>query len=73
MEKKCVCGYEYEDEYVKESGKYITKKVKGDKEFIKIEGHFTITKSYHYEPDQTRKVNLHACPKCNTIQMEEIW
>lgn len=65
MEKKCLCGYEYEDEY-DQKGRNI---IKGDEEFISIDGHFTITKTEKWEADRTLKVGIYACPKCNTIQM----
>lgn len=64
---KCeVCGYKQGYEY-DENDDYKEVNPNG-KKFIEVEGHFTIESSgYHGGKNE---VNLYACPKCKTVQME---
>lgn len=68
---KCVCGYIYEDEYIKRENKpgFDRIVIKGDREFIHISGSFTIASDRYYS--SVKQVELYACPKCGTIRMEE--
>lgn len=62
---KCVCGYEYEEEFSKDIKAYIS--TIGDDEFKKIHGTF-LCESYGW--NQTKyEVSLYAYPKCNTAQL----
>ena len=62
----CVCGYEFEHKYKqRENSKgYDEVIVKGEKNFIRIEGNFTIKGDFNI-----RNVSLFACPVCLTIKM----
>lgn len=63
---KCnACGYEFEEEWVKE--KKTVMKVKGDEKFLKIEGMF-MTSDYY---ETLHQVSLYACPKCNVVSLQE--
>ena len=65
---KCaVCKYEFE-EGIGNKNDWVV--LKGDDEFINIEGHFTRIKRYEYKPDEREKVNLYACPKCGTVKID---
>lgn len=68
---KCVCGYEYEDKWNPAGRNYDI--LKGDEEFIRVEGSFTISRNdwCHDWCHRTVAVSLYACPKCGTIRMEE--
>lgn len=58
---KCVCGYEYEEDWSSGDKQVI----KGDEEFIAIDCHVTIRENF-----QDNKVHLFACPKCKTVQVD---
>lgn len=63
MVLKCPsCGYEYECK-ITEKGLEI---IKGDKDFVEIDGNFT-TKSQ--DSEQIERVFLFACPKCGSVKM----
>lgn len=68
---KCVCGYEHVAEYVRETK--TCKSIIGDKEFLRIEGSFVVSKERDYGPDDLKKVTLYACPECGTIKMIKSW
>ena len=60
---KCnTCKYEYLEEWDIINKKYII--IKGDKEFININGDFSV-----YMNQQDTSVSLCACPKCKTVIM----
>ena len=64
---KCVCGYEYEYEYDDET--HERKATIGDEPYIKIIGTFMVENTgYH---GGMHEVSLYACPKCQTIRMED--
>lgn len=58
---KCVCGYEYEETW-NENGHEI---LIGDEAFIGLDCHITMRQNL-----QDKKVNLYACPKCKTVQVD---
>ena len=60
---KCICGYERLYNYQTDDGKEV-----GDKDFITINGTFTINDYKNYFSD-IGEVSLKACPECGTIQM----
>lgn len=64
---RCVCGYEYKDKWNPAGMNYDI--LKGDEEFIRVDGSFTISRNDCYH--RTVAVGLYACPKCGTIRMEE--
>jgi hypothetical protein len=53
---KCVCGYEYD---------WDKPESPDNRKFIHIIGTFYISKEFY----QDERVNLMACPKCHTIQL----
>jgi len=60
---RCVCGYEYKEEYIK-MGEY--KVTIGDEDFIEVIGSFhTQEKAWERE----ERVSIWACPKCKTIRL----
>jgi len=63
---KCLCGYEYEEDWV--DGNLVT--VKGTDKFIEIlvKGHEFQKRADAYWVEY-EKVSLHACPKCGTVKM----
>lgn len=73
---KCVCGYEYEEDW-----DYSTKPAKrtiakGDKPFIRLNlsNQITVTKDNPeiMEPWRTAEtVGLHVCPKCGTVRISD--
>ena len=65
---KCVCGYEYLTNFNWDKPNHPLEVVKGDKEFIEINGHFTRTTDDYYP--HLEEVSLFACPKCNNIIMD---
>lgn len=61
---KCgACGYEKGHKYDEESN-YIEVNPNGE-EFIKINGHFTVTEGDYHQYEE--KVGLYACPECKTV------
>ena len=64
---KCLCGYEYEEEYQV----FENVAIKGDAAFIKIDGHFTTTKEHDYNPSEMVNVSIYACPRCKTLRTNE--
>ena len=63
---KCICGYEYDKDYIDPS------KTIGDKEFklITLSGHkFTIASDNSWDDVD---LGLYMCPKCQTIRGEEV-
>lgn len=64
---KCICGFDSENEETKEKNTFRRQ------EFIHIQGHFTIVQDPGGYCQSTEVVSLYACPKCNTVQMVELW
>lgn len=63
MALKCpACGYEYEYKIAKN----MLEVIKGDDDFIEIDGNFTIKSQSN---GQLERVFLFACPKCGSIKM----
>lgn len=66
---KCVCGYKYEYEYIKNKKNTIV----GDEEFIQI----TTVKNIETDKNISDyykvflRGNLYICPKCRTVRFEE--
>lgn len=57
---KCICGYE----------KNIIDNI-GDDNFIRIRGNFFVDRYSCEFASGEKRINLYACPKCETIRMEE--
>jgi ABC-type ATPase with predicted acetyltransferase domain len=54
------CNYEYKYDYCDSTA------IKGDEEFIKINGYFTRDLRYEYA-SETVQVYLYGCPKCGSV------
>ena len=61
---KCVCGYEYQEEWDKQKKCFLP--TVGDEKFIKIDTKATVEESGYHRAQ--RDVALHICPKCGTVR-----
>ena len=61
VEMKCVCGYEYETEWIGKSLEIVA----GDEPFIAIDTKATVCGNDYYRTQ--RDIDLYICPKCNTV------
>ena len=61
---KCICGYEYKEEYC--NG--VPKPIVGDEEFIDIDVKATIESGGWHKG--LTPVRFYACPKCGTLRCD---
>lgn len=69
---KCVCGYEYDEEWNSEERRYVV--ILGDKPFIRLYTSNDIKVYYKrrsdYYSNGEEEVSLYACPKCGTVKVD---
>ena len=69
METCAACKYEVEREW--DSGVRLF--VKGDEDFLNIEGSFHRESEHRDGGSYTKKVYIHACPKCGTLKIGDFF